>query len=1543
VRRYLWILLVLAVAALLAAGVVWYVHNNSATKLLARAELALQAGEFDRALALTRSAIAKDPANWRGHYVQATAYSRLGRYDEARKSLAEAARHEPPGVTVELAMGETYANAGRRTLASPESGQKPSVLKDSVAQLRQANEYLAKVQAKDEAGRLDLQQAIALNLVTIGLADMALSRRLEKEAQTALEVGDIAALDASRKASAGATAEADKALTEASRMLLDVVKGDPSRDVAARTLVEVALNRKDQQVLAAARQVILAQEDPPPQAATMLIMHELAMAELQSRAQESTQLAAAAQRLDAILAKHPADLDVRLARAEVAVRSSDWTKAGSLCKEVLDAKPGQDQQMRARFIHANVLAAQDKRAEAEQVLAELKTQVPHSAQVQYAYALAAAATGKKELAREAMRTVTALDPSHAGARRFLAESLLAQGLASAAFPDALAYFGAHPDDPNALRLFVRAAKANNQEASAKQAILKVLAPCDPELHNLLAGLPRGTSLDAARITELKTSPAHADLMLAAAEGYDELGDRDKASAVRRRAAECRPTTVEEHLAVAEALRVIGRGPEAEKRLADERARDPGDARFALGLARLYEATGRNLQAIEEYRAAVRLDPRGTRSRAGLARALFDAGLLDECTSECQALLSRDPTHTAALQLVNQIRLMRGESNLDETPPVAGPGAPKGLPLAQMYLGAGQPQKCVEICLAELKKAPNSTEALSLLAFAYSALGQNDKSAEQWKAVLKDNPAQFLPYMQVADLLGKTMKPEEIDAALAAVPGAKRDRIDLALGWLLDRAGRYNEAAEAYRRVLTHQDIAADIRARARALSAQALSRAGRIDQSIVELDRLAEDPVWRTSALFAKAALLDTIDRAKEADQVLANLHQQAVRGKDDVLLGRMVPLYMQMKRTDKALAACDGLEQLLPNDPRPYLARASVLAAIGKLGEASDYYRKAVEKQPGDYRTHLALARTLDAVGKPGPAVDALRQLDTQGQAARSVALMELGDMLARWGLAAQAAEHYEQLAKLGYQGNPRLAFALAQAFARLGKKDRARELLGQIPVNAPPYVPANQLLADLEDTDDGKLRILRQIQKTKPGQPAVLVQEMSILVRANRPADVAKALQAFMADKAAAGAMPAQAYFLALQAMLLNHDSKAAAGMAIQIARETRSPSWRQLAALLTIDIDPGAAKNLIPGASEAGPYDALLGLILASRTGQDLAPWKSRLDEIQKNLSEMKPPQSIPPKGRFLAALAAGTRAEAEAEVARWVKAPGIDRQAAAELLAAAQNPKASAEVVELLKASLAVDLGLPMITTEASMKLLKARPTCQWAAVLAAQCDPDGSLAKEILRTLQPADCLLAQTIRARLALQEKQYEKAVEIRRAVANAEKENPESMMNLGTALEQAGHLEEALAVYRKVWETSQRPAAANNAAYLVSLLSPRDPAKLAEAARWMAEAVKAAPADAAFRDTLGWIAHLQGRDGEALLELHRAVKGMPDSPEAHYHLGEVEAVAGHTELARWHLAAAANIGDRFALENRNLPPASQKAVRLAREGLVKLAQPKP
>jgi len=161
--------------------------------------------------------------------------------------------------------------------------------------------------------------------------------------------------------------------------------------------------------------------------------------------------------------------------------------------------------------------------------------------------------------------------------------------------------------------------------------------------------------------------------------------------------------------------------------------------------------------------------------------------------------------------------------------------------------------------------------------------------------------------------------------------------------------------------------------------------------------------------------------------------------------------------------------------------------------------------------------------------------------------------------------------------------------------------------------------------------------------------------------------------------------------------------------------------------------------------------------------------------------------------------------------------------------------------------------------------------------------------------------------------------------------------------ALEQAGRAAEALLVYRQVWDATQHPIAANNAAYVVSCLYPKDTAKLAEARQWAEAAVKAAPDIPGFRDTLGWIAYLQGRNDEALQSLHRAVKGLPGSPEVHFHLGQAEMAAKQADFARWHLQAAVALSDKLKADGETLSTSTLAAAEGARQALAAMERPKP
>jgi tetratricopeptide (TPR) repeat protein len=182
-------------------------------------------------------------------------------------------------------------------------------------------------------------------------------------------------------------------------------------------------------------------------------------------------------------------------------------------------------------------------------------------------------------------------------------------------------------------------------------------------------------------------------------------------------------------------------------LSDEMARDPPDARPVVEMGGLLSLTNRPLQAIEQYRAAVRLDESNLAYREYLASALYEAGMADESLSECQAILDRSPANATALRLANVIRLSRGQDLL----PQPGSAAPAGLAVAQALLANGRPQDCINLCLAQLNDRPTDVDARLLMSQAYLVLKQEDKCLEQLTAVLKQMPDRLPPEPGPADL------------------------------------------------------------------------------------------------------------------------------------------------------------------------------------------------------------------------------------------------------------------------------------------------------------------------------------------------------------------------------------------------------------------------------------------------------------------------------------------------------------------------------------------------------------------------------------------------------------------------------------------------------------------------------------------------------------------------------------------------------------------------------------------------------------------------
>lgn len=1529
------IILVLIIAGILAAaigGAVWWFHRNSGTKLLARAELALRARNFDRALELAANYTAGNPDDWRGPYLQARAHISLGRYDEARTLLDQAAKTAPAEAAILITRADTFAHPARQTLASSDPDLRPDVLRTAIEQLGQAKAALENATAPNEDVATEIAEAIGLVEINIGHAQRRLGLRLQKEADVAAAGGAADQADAKTKASETAMQEAARQLRDAAGRLLEVAKKDaqraaeqPTQPRAANALVQLCIGElRDprgspderqafQTVLAEARQAILSMKNPPPVAAMLLVTQQVVAAGLEDISPAGRQeVTEACKALDDILQRHPDDPDapqIRLARAEMALRLGDGAKAEEICKAILQIDPRQHQ---ARLILAAALLNRGNVAQAEKDLFALRTDFPQWPAAHYAYAQVAMKTGKDELAKEALRKVTELDPSHAGARRALAASLLRDGFYDQAFSEAKALYDAHPDSPIAIGLLVETAARTNQPGVALQTI------------------------EAAQ----KQFPDRPLVQLAVAQGYRTLGNVEGSRTAAAKAAEAKPTSLGERLAVAEAMVYLGKTAEAETMLSETITAYPDSSAPHFQLGALYQQTGRAMQAIEQYQAAVRLTPQDTTYRMALARALFNAGLLDEADAEVRQVLGVDPSHAEAGLVATQIKILRGEPvAADDLQPATVGGKQQGLALALAYLNHAEPQRCLDVCQAILKENPDDLDARLVLGQAHLALNQPDQCIEQWTGIIKKDPQRLTVYRALAGVLSRQKTPAEVEAVLAAIPGTGPIQVDTAMAWLYQQKRDFDAAADVYGRLADRDAAPQDLRYLARLDRARCLAQAGHADQAIQELGRLPDKDPWRKRVLFGKIAILAGADRIQETGPILDELQAAAVRTADGESLGRVGSFYLQTRQFDKAVTVSAELERLVPNDPRPCLLRASALTALGRTAEAIDAYRQAVARQPGNFASHIRLVRALDAAQQPKEALEALADLGARGEAAKALAAFERGALYVAWGLQKPAVECLGQLAQEGGATRPDLRVALARALAGLGDKEKARQQLQKVPRHAKEHVNAQQLLAELADSDDAKLAILRKADVDPDDQPALAVHRMDILLRAARSADAVREYQTFVAGLPQGTSPPEALSLLALYAMLRTGDQAGATAIAVQAAKQVPRTAWKRMAVLLTMSDQPETARALLPEVARAEPQDAILGLCLAAQTGADTKPWTDRLAQLERLLAAVKPPVTMPTRHGILAALAAGNLADAEKRLADAAGADLIGRSVMGELVAAAKkDPNLKAEAVVLLKATMATDLRLPEIGRVWALGALKARPTSHWAAGLAAQHATDAAGLREVLALLKPADCVLARAIEASILMVEHKYPEAAEIYRRAAEAEKGDPQLVMRQAMATESAGKLPEALALYRQVWQEDKSPTAANNAAYLASELHPTDKQRLAEAAAWAQAATDAEPANAAFYDTRGWIAYLLDRNDEALAQLRQAVKGLAASPEVHYHLGLTENKAGNAQLGRDHLQAAVDLGEAAKTAGRPLPKSATEAVRLAREALAQL-----
>lgn len=214
-------------------------------------------------------------------------------------------------------------------------------------------------------------------------------------------------------------------------------------------------------------------------------------------------------------------------------------------------------------------------------------------------------------------------------------------------------------------------------------------------------------------------------------------------------------------------------------LAQAVAERPSDAaaRFAYGQA-LYQ-TGQAPAALTQLLEAARLEPRNARASADAAKILLGLGRAAEAIPLYEAAIRADPSSPAWLSQ-----------------------------LGQLYMDQGNAPRAAELFEQAASASGGNARFLQQLGYAREKAGNTEAALNAYRRALDSDPNSGTTRALLAE---RILAAGKADDAIALVrEGVSRDpKLNRALGSLLERSGRTQEAAAAYRDYARQNPSAAD--------------------------------------------------------------------------------------------------------------------------------------------------------------------------------------------------------------------------------------------------------------------------------------------------------------------------------------------------------------------------------------------------------------------------------------------------------------------------------------------------------------------------------------------------------------------------------------------------------------------------------------------------------------------------------------------------------------------------------------------------------------
>ncbi len=595
---------------------------------------------------------------------------------------------------------------------------------------------------------------------------------------------------------------------------------------------------------------------------------------------------------------------------------------------------------------------------------------------------------------------------------------------------------------------------------------------------------------------------------------------------------------------------------------------------------------------------------------------------------------------------------------------------------------------------------------------------------------------------------------------------------------------------------------------------------------------------------------------------------------------------------------AVDHLQQAVqraPESSRAPLALALIRLREGKAAEAEQIMQRAAERAPKSVETAIALGRFYLVVRKPDQAEASFRRalnLDHQNRAA----LLALGEMELLSGRKQEAGQTFQTLAAL-----PDGEFKTIHATYLLeeGRANEAIAELTKISKADPTDRRARSQLISVyvaqKRMDDARKVLTDVLSKNRKDADALL-QRAALSLQAGKPDDAEKDLQQVLQDRPDS----AEAHLLMSK---------------VHMARHSEENAKRELN-------DALARKPTLLGARLA-----LGQMFLAHNDG------RSAVELFDQTPAEQKQNLRVQ-VARNWALLTAGETDELKKTLARQLAVGRVpDFLMQDGVMKAKQNDfeGARASFQEVLKQRPNDILALEAVAgtyqaqnhPELAVKAIQQyAATAKGPAVARMQHfvgewmmgTNDRAGARKAFETAKAADprYVTADVALAQLDLADGKYDQARQRLKAAIALDGNRTDLRVTLAVVEGASGNRAAAISQYREVVRSEPgNVAVLNNLAYTLA----EQENQLDEALKYASDAVREAPDQPAFLDTLGWIYYRKGMYQEAVQNLERAVS-LQANARRKYHLAMAYFKAGDDRKGKETLNSAMTL-------DSNLPEA--------------------